>query len=184
MSFSSAARLVATAVCTALVAPILAAQAQTAQPSAASSPAKQVGLLVYPAKGQTAEVQAADEKACYDWAQQQTGHDLNTPPPNADSAGKAAKAKTDSATTGAAVGGAAKGAVAGVAIGAIAGDAGKGAAIGAVAGGVGGRRAKKNAGAQAENAGKQQAAASHDAKIGAIKKAMAACLEGKGYSAK
>ena len=119
MSYSSAARLVATAVCTALVAPILAAQGQTAQPAAASSPAKQVGLLVYPAKGQTAEVQAADEKACYDWAQQQTGHDLNTPPPNADSAGKAAKAKTDSATTGAAVGGAAKGAVAGVAIGAI-----------------------------------------------------------------
>ena len=183
MSFSRTARLGATAVCAALIAPALAARAQT-PPAAASSPAKQVGLLVYPAKGQTADVQATDEKACYDWAQQQTGLSASTPAPNADSAGKAAKAKTDSATTGAAVGGAAKGAVAGVAIGAIAGDAGKGAAIGAVAGAAGGRRAKKSAGKQAEAAGQQEAAATQAAKMEALKKAMAACLEGKGYTAK
>jgi hypothetical protein len=143
-----------------------------------------VGLLVYPAKGQTAEVQAADEKACYDWAQQQTGHDLNTPPPNADSAGKAAKAKTDSATTGAAVGGAAKGAVAGVAIGAIAGDAGKGAAIGAATGAVAGRRGRKRAEAQAEQSGANQAVAVANDKVVQFKKAMSVCLEGKGYTVK
>jgi len=162
-------------------APPAAAPAATAP---ANSLARQLGLSVYPAKGQTPEQQATDEKACSDWAQQQTGLDLNAAPPNADSAAKAAKAATDSATTGAAVGGAARGAVAGVAIGAIAGDAGKGAAIGATAGALGGRQARKQAGRNAAASGQKQAAATHDAKLNEIKKAMSVCLEGKGYTAK
>ena len=186
MSSSHAARLIATAVCAALTALALAApaHAQQATPAAGASPAKQLGLSVYPSKQQSAEQQATDERECLEWAQQQTGLNLNAPAPNADSAAKATKASTDSATRGAAVGGAARGAVAGVAIGAIAGDAGKGAAIGATAGAIGGRRARKSASAQAEVAGEKQAAASQNAKLGELKKSMSVCLEGRGYSAK
>ena len=177
MSSSHAARLIATAVCAALTALALAApaHAQQATPAAGASPAKQLGLSVYPSKQQSAEQQATDERECLEWAQQQTGLNLNTPAPNADSAAKATKASTDSAT---------RGAVAGVAIGAIAGDAGKGAAIGATAGAIGGRRARKSASAQAEVAGEKQAAASQNAKLGELKKSMSVCLEGRGYSAK
>jgi hypothetical protein len=191
MSSSHAARLVTTAICAALTTPALAVRAQApeqappaAAQAAAASPAQQLGLLVYPAKEQSAEQQATDERECSEWAQQQTGLTVDAPAPSADSAGKATRAKTDSATAGAAVVGATRGAVAGVAIGAIAGDAGKGAAIGATAGAIAGRRARKAASAQAEAAGQHQAAASQDAKLGELKKAMAACLEGRGYTAK
>ena len=107
---------------------------QPAQPPVTKSPAASLGISVYPAKGQTPERQANDEQECYAWAQQQTGVDP-TAKANTDSAA-ASKAKMDSATTGAAVGGAARGAVAGVAIGAVAGDAGTGAAVGATAGAI------------------------------------------------
>ena len=143
-----------------------------------------LGLFVYPAKGQSKDLQAKDEEACYQWAQQQTGISLAAGAPNTEAAGKAAAAKTDEATQGAAVAGAAKGAVVGVAIGAIAGDAGTGAAIGAVAGAVGGRRAKKQAVAQAEKQGAAQASAANAQQVETFKKALGACLEGKGYTVK
>src|SRR5829696_7688344 len=98
MSSAHAARLVATmVVCAALAAPALVlpartAQAQAAQPAAAPSLARQLGLSVYPAKQQSAEKQAQDEQECATWAQQQTGVTPGGAAPNADSAGKAAKA--------------------------------------------------------------------------------------------
>jgi uncharacterized protein YcfJ len=156
---------------------------QPAQPPATKSPAASLGIAVYPAKGQAPEQQAKDEQECYAWAQQQTGVDP-TAKANTDSAAAASKAKADSATTGAAVGGAAKGAVAGVAIGAVAGDAGTGAAVGATAGAVAGRRAKKQAEAHAAQQGAQQATAQTSAHLDSFKKAMIACLEGRGYTAK
>src|SRR5262249_51532280 len=58
-----------------------AQQAQPApQPAAGPSPAASVGLVAYPAKGQTAEQQSADENACYDWSKSQTGYDPKNPP--------------------------------------------------------------------------------------------------------
>lgn len=156
---------------------------QPATPPATKSLAASLGISVYPAKGQTPEQQAKDEQECYAWAQQQTGVDP-TAKANTDSAAAASKAKMDSATTGAAVGGAAKGAVAGVAIGAVAGDAGTGAAVGATAGAIGGRRAKKQAEAQAAQKGAQQATAQTQGQADSFKKAMTACLEGRGYTAK
>jgi hypothetical protein len=157
---------------------------QPAQPGAPTkSLATSLGISVYPAKGQTTEQQANDERECYAWAQQQTGIDP-TVKANTDSAAAASRAKADSATTGAAVGGAARGAVGGVAIGAITGDAGEGAAVGAVAGGVAGRRAKKRAEAQAAQQGAQQATAQNQAQADSFKRAMSACLDGRGYSVK
>jgi hypothetical protein len=131
-------------------------------------------LVIYPAKGQSAEQQSKDELECQGWAKQNTGVD---PRPG-----------------GQRVKGAARGAVGGAAIGAIAGDAGKGAAIGAVGGTMAGgsrkRREEREAATtqQSAQADAQQQAAAHSAevqqKLATFNKAYAACLEGKGYSVK
>jgi len=148
-------------------------------------PAAQLGMFPFPAKNQTKEQQATDEKACYDWAHQQTGIDaVAAANPNTEAAAAAGKAKADSATQGAAVKGAAAGAAGGAVVGAIAGDAGEGAAIGAVAGAVKGRRAKKQVSKQAEQQAASAAKAQGNAQLDTFKKAMGSCLEGKGYTVK
>ena len=139
-------------------------------------------MIVYPAKQQTAEQQARDEQECYVWAEGQTKIDPMGPGANVDSAAEASRAKMDTAATGAAAGGAARGAAGGAAVGAIAGDAGEGAAIGAVAGAVAGRRAKKQAEAQAAQHGAAQAQAVNAESMATFKKAMSACLQGRGYT--
>lgn len=167
------------------VSPLLAQQPAPAPAAGGAVPtATELGLFVYPAKGQAKEQQAKDEQECYGWAAEQSKVDPAGPKADSDSAAKAAQAKTDSATRGAAVGGAARGAVAGAAVGAIAGDAGTGAAIGAVAGGAGGRRARKQAEKQAGQQAKQQTEAQSAQQVETFKKAMGACLEGRGYTVK
>ncbi len=141
-----------------------------------------IGLVIYPAEGQAPEQQQADEAACTDWAEAQTGLSIQAGSVDTEAAAAAAGSQAADATTGAAVGGAARGAVAGVAIGAIAGDAGTGAAIGAVAGGIGGRRAKKSVEAQASYAGAEAAVEQNAAAIDQFKKAASVCLEGRGYT--
>ena len=119
----------------------LAQQPMAQQPASAPvSPAKQLGLIVFPANNQTPDQQLLDEQQCYGWAKENTGIDPATLKANTDSAAKASQAKMDSASRGAAVGGAARGAAGGAAIGAIAGDAGTGAAIGAATGAIARRR--------------------------------------------
>src|SRR5262245_55407140 len=84
------------------------------------------GLIIYPAKGQSAGQQSKDQAECGQWATGQTGFNPAAPPPP----------QAQAAPVGGAVRGGARGALAGAAVGAIAGDAGKGAAIGATAGGL------------------------------------------------
>jgi hypothetical protein len=192
-------RSIIPAVTAAFIATIAHAQADSqpaAPPAPAAQPApdanqiaagvqfvkQQTKMVVYPAKQQTPEQQATDERECYLWSQQETGIDPMAAGPDADSAAQASAAKMDTATTGAAVGGAARGAVGGAVVGAIAGDAGTGAAIGAVAGGVGGRRAKKQAERQAAQQGAAQAQGISADRMNTFKKGMAACLSGRGYS--
>jgi hypothetical protein len=140
-----------------------------------------VGLIVYPAKGQDAAVQVKDENECWTWAAQQTGVDPVTlkPDPNA---AAAAKQRAAEDTQGAAVKGAAKGAAAGAVVGSVSGNAGGGAAAGAVLGAAAGRRAKKKAEAQAAAQGQAQANAAAQAQADQFKKAMSACLAGRGYT--
>jgi len=141
-----------------------------------------IGLVIYPAQGNTPEQQQADEAACTDWAEAQTGLSIQAGSVDTQAAAAAAEQQAADATQGAAVGGAARGALGGAAIGAIAGDAGTGAAIGAVAGGIGGRRAKKSVEAQAGYAGAEQAEEANAAAIDSFKKAASVCLEGRGYT--
>lgn len=133
-----------------------------------------LGLVTYPAKGQSAEQQDKDESQCFAWAKKQTGIDpvavRNTP---TDQSGPAVGG-------GERVKGAAIGAVGGLAIGGIAGNAGTGAAIGAVGGTlVGGMKARKNKETQEKQA--------RQAKSGTLQhfnKAFGVCMEGRGYTVK
>src|SRR5512139_2066523 len=127
--------------------------------------------FVYPAKGQSPEQQKSDEAACYTWAVQQTGFD----PANPQAQPQAATPPTTATgtTAGAGVRGAARGAVVGEIV---ADDAGAGAAAGAVAARSQSRR--QNAATQ------QQAAQTQSAGQQNFNKAMAACLEGRGYTVK
>jgi hypothetical protein len=154
---------------------LVAVVTQTAALAQVPTP-QQLGIFVYPAKGQPPAQQQAEEMECYGWAQKQTGIDPTAPPP--------APVQTQTGPDGGAVKGAAKGAAAGAAIGAIAGDTGEGAAIGAVAGGLRGRRkSKENQKAQQQQA-EAQSQAAHAGARETFNKAYGACLEGKGYSVK
>jgi len=141
-----------------------------AQASISSS----LGVVPFPAKGQSPPQQNQDEGTCYAWAKNQTGIDpiavaSAPPPPSGPAVGGGERVK-----------GAAAGALGGLAIGAIAGDAGKGAGIGAVAGTMaGGRQARQHKQAQG-----QQAQEAKQGKLEHFNKAFGACMEGKGYVVK
>lgn len=139
-----------------------------------SSISKSLGLYVFPAKGQDAAQQDADETECFKWAKQQSGYDPMNPT-------VAVAQDVDRSADGSAIGGAAVGAAGGAAIGAIAGDAGKGAAIGAIVGGVRGRRSKVVGDERQQQANNQAAAAETERLAQDYNKAFTACMEGKGY---
>jgi uncharacterized protein YcfJ len=166
-----------------------------AQDPATPPPSKPIstslGMVVFPAKGQTPQQQAQDEGECYAWSKGQTGVDPMAPPPAAtQSAAEPAQSKP--AADGSRIRGAARGAAAGAIIGEVADDdAGKGAAIGATAGVVaGGRQSRKNQQAAAQQATQQQQQATQQAQVAnqqqldLFKKGFAACLEPKGYTVK
>jgi Glycine zipper len=142
--------------------------------STAVANAQNSGLSVYPSRGQTQEQQAKDSYECGQWAVSQSGFNPSMP------------ATTTSMTApqqpgGQAVRGAARGAALGAVGGAITGDAGKGAAAGAAMGGVAGgirrHQVKRQERQQQANA---QAAASTGQD--AYNRALATCLQGRGYT--
>jgi hypothetical protein len=137
--------------------------------------------MVYPAKNQDRNQQSKDETECYSWAQQQSGVDPATLKADPNTAA-AAQQQAAAASKGSAVKGAAKGAAAGAAVGAIAGDTGTGAAIGATAGAMKGVGAKRKGEKEAAAKGQQAAQSEMQAKLDSFKKAMSACLSGKGYT--
>jgi uncharacterized protein YcfJ len=175
------------AVATALLALPVTATCQTAAKPLSTS----LGMVVFPAKGQTSQQQSQDEGECYAWAKGQTGVDPMAPPPAAQAAQQTASASTPKAD-GSRLRGAARGAAAGAVIGEVAnGDASDGAAIGATVGVVaGGRQSRKNQQQAAEQATQQQTAATQQQQaaqqqqLDLFKKGFAACLEPKGYTVK
>lgn len=116
-------------------------------------------MYVYPAKGQSAEQQAKDTQECQGWAVQQAGSPYGT---------------TASQPSGGVVRGAAGGAALGAVGGAIAGNAGQGAAIGAATGALfGGIRQHRQ---------RNQQYAQQQNQADAYNRALAACLQGRGYT--
>ncbi len=162
-------------------APALAQVAAPRTPPPPSLTFAQMGLFIYPAKGQSADQQKKDEAACHEWAEANTGLDLVAGQVDAEASGRAA---ASAAGQGRVVGGAAAGIATGLAIGAISGDPGQGAAIGAVAGSVGGLRGRVRARREAGEAGAQQSVEANQQAVDQFKRAAGACLQARGYSVK
>jgi hypothetical protein len=149
-----------------------------------------LGMVVFPAKGQTTQQQSQDEGECYAWAKGQTGVDPMAPPPAV--AQPTQQPASTSKADGSRLRGAARGAAAGAIVGEVAnGDASDGAAIGATAGVVaGGRQSRKNQqqaaeqSAQQQQQATQQQQAAQQQQLDLFKKGFAACLEPKGYTVK
>ena len=152
---------------------VITAQAQ--QPGQYTSP---LGLFAFPANGQSPATQAADEAACYQWAQGATGIQNPTQPPAPVQA-----QQTDSG------GRAGRGALRGAAAGALINEGfgyehnqSEAAWAGAI---IGGARGAKEAQVRNQQA-QQKASATNDANFQAqmdtFNKAFKACLEGKKYT--
>lgn len=134
---------------------------------------------VYPAEGQSQQQQNADQGECHVWAVQNSGFDPANPNVYTGPA-----PQYQYPTTGA-LRGAARGAAGGAIGGAIAGNAGKGAAIGAATGAfIGGIRRReqmrRNAASQQQYQQQQQAALSQGRSN--YNRAVAACMQGRGYT--
>jgi Glycine-zipper domain len=138
-------------------------------------------MYIYPAKGQSKAKQDEDRYDCHSWAVSQSGYDPSRPPPaGANGYGQQPYSPSQPHVAK----GAARGAALGAVGGAITGNAGKGAAAGAAMGGLAGgfrRRDEKRQQAQQQQANVQNAQQSQQA---AYNRAMAACLEGRGYTVK
>ena len=158
--------------------------AQVSTHAQTKSVAASLGVYVFPAAGQTAQVQAQDEGACYQWAVQNSGVDPIQVSQQAQQQAQAPPPQAAGAPAGSGARGAARGAATGALIGGIAGDAGKGAAIGAATGAVAGRHRGRQAQAQAEQQQAQAVQQGTAEQMGAFKKAFSACLEAKKYTVK
>ncbi len=151
----------------------------------AISPAWAQDLFVYPSQGQSQEQQSRDRYECHIWAVQQTGFD---PTRAAQAAAPAAPPPPQEAPQGGLLRGAARGATVGVVGGVIAGDAGKGAAFGAATGALIGGFRRRDQRRRQEQAQRNyaQAQAQHVAvsagQRGSYNRAIAACLNGRGYT--
>jgi hypothetical protein len=136
-------------------------------------------VIVYPAKGQSAEQTEKDKYECYAWAKNSSGFDPMAAP----------TAQTAPPTKEKQVGGVGKGAVggglAGLAVGALAGNAKKGAAIGAGSGAlIGGMRRhdQKQRETNTRQQWEQQEVADYSQNRNNYNRAYSACLEGRGYT--
>jgi len=167
-----------------LIAGLLALAACTTPPArpapAAAPPA--VEVFFYPAKGQTREQQERDRYECYLWAREQTGFDPSLPQLAPGQRVEVEPAPTGEKST--------AGALAGAFLGSITaprGERAEGAVKGAMAGAIIGGMAEE---AEIQEA-QQRAQLERDqlnAKLAQqaadYRRAMTACLEGRGYTVK
>jgi hypothetical protein len=162
------------------------AHGQAPPPAASTVPAphdatvaptsKALGVIVYPAKNQTAQQQSVDESECYNWAKSNTGIDPTAPPP-APAEPAEGKPKGERAKS------AARGAAAGAVIGEVANDdASEGAKVGAAAGVVAGGRRSREQERAADQSAKASQQAAQEQQLSTFRKAFGTCLTGKGYS--
>ena len=132
---------------------------------------------VYPAKGQSQAQQDKDRYECHTWAAQQTGFDPSNPQSSSASASRQYQPSQPHV-----VKGAARGAALGAVGGAIAGDAGKGAGAGAAMGGLAGGFRRRDERRQQANAQASDTSAAASNQRTSYNRAMAACLQGRGYT--
>ncbi len=138
-------------------------------------------LYVYPLKNQSTDQQNRDRYECHSWAVQQTGFDPSRANPSNPSY---ADPQPYQPTQRHVLKGAGRGAALGAVGGAIAGDAGKGAAAGAAMGGLAGGFRRMDERRQQATQQQANATAAANSQQMNYTRAMAACLEGRGYSVK
>jgi hypothetical protein len=146
-----------------------------------SAAAQSDGMYIYPAKGQDKNKQDEDRYDCHSWAVSQTGFDPSNPQSVTPSSSGNQQYRPSQPHV---LRGGARGAALGAVGGAIAGDAGKGAAAGAAMGGLAGgfrRRDERRQQASQQQANAQSAQQNQRV---SYNRAMAACLEGRGYTVK
>jgi hypothetical protein len=137
-------------------------------------------VFVYPANGQSAEQTDRDRYECHVWAVQQTGVDPSR-------AGASPYERVVVQPANPPGSGTVAGAIGGAIIGSIIGgprNAGAGALIGGATGAVVGTAADANAQAQAQQTQAQynQSAAAGRARADSYRRAIGACLQGRGYT--
>jgi hypothetical protein len=170
-----------------VAAAVMTACATTPGPRPAAAPAappvNMTKVYFYPQQGQSAAQQDRDRYECHNWAVRTTGFDPSRRLPPGDTRATVVPAQSAGQTIGA---GAIVGAILGAAV-AGRGDAGGGAVIGAVAGGTLGAAAadadQKQA-ARIEQQYNQRGAGRYEREAAEFRRAMSACLEGRGYSVK
>jgi len=158
---------------------------EAVQPTNASAPAAAITeVFFYPAGGQSPAQQDRDRYECYLWAVKQSGFDPSQVNLQAPQRVVVSPAPPAGATV-------AAGAVTGAAIGAAVSaphNEGEGAIVGAMAGAVLGSAAASSQQAQAAQVQSRYDAdaAAREARLaaeaGAYRRAMSACLEGRGYT--
>jgi len=168
-----------------LVSAALLAACASAPPAAApvAQPVSLTKVYFYPLQGQSELQQDRDRYECFNWSVRQTGFDPSRRVAPVEQRATVVPARSSGQTIGTA-------AAVGAAIGAVAAgpyDAAEGAVVGAVAGGFVGAVA-----AAADQAEAQQVAQArqtrvgthHEQQAGEYRRAMSACLEGRGYTVK
>jgi len=141
-----------------------------------AGPALAQELIIYPNQGQSKDQMEKDKYDCYQWAKKETGFDPMEVPKATEPPPKEEPKK----------GGLVRGAAGGAIIGGII-DGSDGAKKGAAAGGVVGgarRQSQKREQQQKEDQWAQEQGAQYSKKRNAYNRALAACLEGKGYTVK
>ena len=133
-------------------------------------------MFIYPSKGQSQAQQDKDRYECHSWAVQQTGFDPSKP-----QAANAQPPQQYQPSKPHVLQGAGRGAALGAVGGAITGNAGKGAAAGAAMGGLAGGFRRRDERLRQADVQADRAAAGNPARP-AYMRAMAACLQGRGYT--
>lgn len=152
--------------------------------ASAKSLSTSIGVVVFPAKGQTTQQQSKDEGECYNWSKTQTGFDPMNPSSSPSSV-QSSHPATPPAQHEHRVGGALRGAAAGAVIGEVADDdASKGAEIGAVVGVLKGGAERRRQHAQTQQDTAQQQQLARQQQVSLFNKGFSACLESKGYTVK
>ena len=136
-------------------------------------------LYIYPSKGQSQAQQDKDRYECHTWAVKQTGFDPSKPqtaPSNTSASNQYQPSQPH------VLRGAARGAALGAVGGAIAGNAGKGAGAGAAMGGMAGGFRRRDERKQQANSQAADTNAAMSNQRTSYNRAMAACLQGRGYT--
>jgi hypothetical protein len=156
---------------------LVACASPTTREAAVPAALPQTPVYFYPTRGQSPDLQDRDRYECYLWARKQTGFDPSAPHLAPHQRFVAVPAPSGQ--------GVAAGAITGAVIGSVVarpGHSAEGAIVGAVAGATLGAASESAREQQAARATKQHMDAQVELQASNYRRALTACLEGRGYT--